>query len=71
MGGVFDIGMPHVTLYCTGVLALVGEIESGAVAEHVWMDGEIELGLLASSGDDVMNSSGGEWGFPFTDKDVG
>jgi hypothetical protein len=40
---------PKVGLQRTGVVAVVGELAAAGVAEHVGMDGELDLGRHASA----------------------
>ena len=42
--------MPEIELNRSRVLSAVGEFESGGMSEHVRMDGEGDLGLLATAG---------------------
>ncbi len=43
--------MSEIELNRSRVLSAVGEFEAGSVPEHVRMDGEGDLGLLASPGE--------------------
>ena len=52
---ILNIGMPHVALYCSGIMPLPCQIKSGAVAKHVGVDGESKFSAIASSGNYVTN----------------
>ena len=52
--GVLDILVAEVVLQSAGIVAVVGELVTAGVAQHVWMDREWHLGGLAEALDEMM-----------------
>ena len=52
--------MAEVVLQSAGIVAVVGELVTAGVAQHVWMDREWHLGGLAEALDEMMEAHGAD-----------
>src|SRR5512135_2282273 len=69
--GVLDILVPEVVLNRPGVLAVVGQLETGGMPQHVGMDGQVEAGRLPGTGHDLPERGVRQGAFPLGDEDIG
>ena len=61
---------PRYWLDCPHVVAVVGELVSGRVAEHVGMHRESKTGVLSCPGDNLSDRRVGQGTTPFCDEDI-
>jgi hypothetical protein len=59
-GRVLDVAVPEPLLDRAGVVAIMGELEPTGVPEHVRVDGEGELGLLADAAHELLEAGHGQ-----------
>jgi len=63
--------MTQIMLDRPGILAVVGELIAGSVAQHVGMDRELDTGLSSGPANDLAHRIGGEWRLALADEHVG
>ena len=68
---VLNVSMAEVVLNRPGVVSLVGELEATGVAQHVRVNGEAKLGLVASASDDLPDRGIGNGSSALGRQDVG
>ena len=61
---VLNVFVAKVELDGPGVLALVGQLVTGGVPEHMGMDLEIKPCFRAGSGNDLLDVADRQWTFP-------
>lgn len=64
-GGVVDALVAEVDLDGAGILAVIAQLETAAVAQHMGMDRKGQGGRLAHTGQHLAESGGADWGVPF------
>ena len=57
-GGMLNVAVPQIMLDRPRVLAVVGQLVAGGVAQHVRMDGELDAGFASGSTDDLAHRIG-------------
>ena len=59
---VLDIPVPQVGLQASGIVPVIGKLVAAGMAQHVWVDFELELSRDASAGDYLGEACRGERG---------
>ena len=59
--GVLNVLVPEVMLQGPRVVAVVGELKTTGMAQHVWVDREWHLGSLADALDESVEADGADW----------
>jgi hypothetical protein len=67
---VHDIFMAHIVLEGSGVVAIVGELVTSGVPEHVRVNREWELGSFSGPSDHLQESRGRGWTTSLGDEDI-
>lgn len=70
-GRVLNVAMPEVMLDGAGILAVVGELVTRGMPQHVRMDREADRGLFAGSCHDLSHGVRRQRGLAFADEDIG
>ena len=56
--GVLDVLVPEVVLQSPCVVAIIGELKTTGMAQHVWVDREWHVGSLADPLDEAVEADG-------------
>ena len=67
---VLDILVPEVVLQGPRVVAIIGELKTTGMAQHVWVDWERHLGSLADALDEAVETYGAHWPPALGNEDV-
>src|SRR5215467_11035363 len=59
--GVLNVLVPEVMLQCARVVAIVGELKTAGMAQHVWVDREWHVGSLADALDEPVEPDRAHW----------
>src|SRR5262249_32432369 len=62
---------PEVMLQGSRVVAIIGELESTGMAQHVWVNRESHLGSLAEALDEAVETDGADWPGALRNENVG
>jgi len=68
---VLDILVPEVVLQSPCVVAIIGELKTTGMAQHVRVDRERHLGSLADALDEAVETDGADWSAALGNKHVG
>ena len=68
---VLDVAVSQIMLNGSCILSVIGELVAGSVAQHMWVDGERQSGLLAGADNDLTHSVGCQRCFALADKHIG
>jgi hypothetical protein len=55
---VLNVLVPEVVLQSPCVVAIIGELKTAGMAQHVWVDRERHLGSLADALDEAVEANG-------------
>src|SRR5215475_7897076 len=58
---MLDVFVPEVVLQSPCVVAIVSELKTTGMAQHVWVDREWHLGSLADALDKTVETDGADW----------
>src|SRR5262245_59621230 len=58
---VLDVLVPEIVLQGARVVAIVSELKTAGMAQHVWVDREWHLGSLADALDKTVETDGADW----------
>src|SRR5262245_40965482 len=58
---MLDVPVPEVVLQSPCVVAIIGELKTTGMAQHVWVDRERHLGSLADALDEAVEANRTDW----------
>ena len=58
---MLDVPVAEVVLQSPCVVAIIGELKTTGMAQHVWVDRERHLGSLADALDEAVKADGADW----------
>jgi hypothetical protein len=68
---VLNVLVPEIVLQGPRVVAIVGELKTTGMAQHVWVDREWHLGGLPESLDKPVETDGADWPAALGNEHVG
>src|SRR5262249_12624236 len=67
---VLDVLVPEIVLQGARVVAIVGELKTTGMAQHMWVDGKWHLGSLADALDEAVEANRTDWSAALGNKHV-
>jgi hypothetical protein len=68
---MLDVPVAEVVLQSPCVVAIIGELKTTGMAQHVWVDREWHLGSLADALDEPVETNRTDWPAPLGNASLG